>query len=298
MRKTIVIFMVIMLFSLTLVQAGMEETLKVHLSGLESQVKGKLITGSAGSLFGNQGINLLINFENGESHNIAIITKNKAVKTIQLAEIENPTLKIEVSEVAIRTIQEADEPMVEIQRALRIGTLKYETVGFMNNLKFTMFSSYSNFRGLFTDDPEVIVKKDTEVEETDEKAEQETEKEEVDNVDKEIESGGLLTGGTVAQIIEEPKLEEDDGIHTVLLDNTGFEITEIDIKVGDTVMWVNGRTAHANKGMIIGVQRCVAIKSKIFENGESFSWTFDKAGTCVFVDGIYTTQSMKVNILE
>ena len=76
--------------------------------------------------------------------------------------------------------------------------------------------------------------------------------------------------------------------------NTGFEVDSINIKVGDTVTWDNVRDGQYNLAMIIGAQQCTKIKSKIYKTGESFSYTFDKAETCIIVDGIMTTQTMKV----
>lgn len=85
--------------------------------------------------------------------------------------------------------------------------------------------------------------------------------------------------------------------HYVDMIDGGFEKDKavITIKVGDTVVWQNVREAvQFNKAMIIGTQKCSKVKSEVFVPGDSFKWTFMEPMTCTIVDGIYTTQSMKV----
>ena len=96
--------------------------------------------------------------------------------------------------------------------------------------------------------------------------------------------------------VPKPKTGEN---HYVNLIDGGFEKGKevITIKAGDTVIWQNVREKiQFNKGMIIGTQKCSSIKSPIFPPGDSFKWTFSEPMTCVIVDGIYTTQTMKVII--
>jgi len=78
----------------------------------------------------------------------------------------------------------------------------------------------------------------------------------------------------------------------------GFDISELTINVGDTVEWINVRDGRMDKALIVGVQRCSRVKSSIYHSGESFSYTFAEPGTCVIVDGIFTTQLMKVIVEE
>jgi|ETN02SMinimDraft_4_1059925.scaffolds.fasta_scaffold62910_2 plastocyanin len=94
---------------------------------------------------------------------------------------------------------------------------------------------------------------------------------------------------------EEPAEELDPSSSiTVNLIEEGFEEFEIHIKAGDTVVWQNVRETGVTKAMIIGTQRCNKVKSGMFEAGESFSWKFEDPVKCTIVDGIFTTQLMKV----
>ncbi len=84
--------------------------------------------------------------------------------------------------------------------------------------------------------------------------------------------------------------------HTVEMIDSGFSVLSITIKAGDTVIWKNERekTGKLERAMIIGTRNCQQVRSDFFASGESFRWTFTEAGTCEVVDGIYTTESMKV----
>jgi len=71
------------------------------------------------------------------------------------------------------------------------------------------------------------------------------------------------------------------------------------IKVGDTVRWVNQRDApNLNKAMVIGSSTagCREARSDILRTGESYEYTFIKAGSCTIVDGYLTTITSKVVI--
>ena len=95
----------------------------------------------------------------------------------------------------------------------------------------------------------------------------------------------------------EPIEEETTGTtHTVKVLNSGFEPTELDVQVGDTVNWVNEREGNLKIAQVVGSRQCTSIKSTVFNTGESFSHTFDKAEQCVFVETITVYQVMTVNI--
>ena len=118
--------------------------------------------------------------------------------------------------------------------------------------------------------------------------EEEEESEETEELEEELEKG----------------LEDDTEVvldgsttHTVNLIDGGFELSKINIEVGDTVVWQNVRDGKIKKAMVIGAtNNCRRLKSKVFLPGDMYSWTFEKVGTCTVVGGIYTTQAMKVII--
>ena len=100
--------------------------------------------------------------------------------------------------------------------------------------------------------------------------------------------------------VEETIMEEIEertprpAVNEVLLIDGGFEVPTITINAGEAVLWINEREGRFKQGMVIGTKECSTIKSPIFNPGESFRWTFTEPLTCTIVDGIYTTQTMKV----
>ncbi len=85
----------------------------------------------------------------------------------------------------------------------------------------------------------------------------------------------------------------------VTLTDVGFGVPEVRIKVGETVAWKNEREGRQQKAMVLGTQWCSTIvKSRLFGPGEVYRATFNKAGTCTVVDGMYTTETMKVVVEE
>ncbi len=89
---------------------------------------------------------------------------------------------------------------------------------------------------------------------------------------------------------EEPGL----ATHTVKMVDGGFSVAELKVKAGDTVVWQNIRQGRFKTAMVMGVRECRGIKSGSFDSGESYRWTFEEAGECTVVDGIYTEETMKV----
>lgn len=90
--------------------------------------------------------------------------------------------------------------------------------------------------------------------------------------------------------------EETGETHTVNLIDGGFEVPEITIKAGDTIVWQNVREKNPVKALIVAPQPCAKIKSPIFLPGSSFKWKFEEPIKCTIIDGIFTTQAMKVRV--
>ncbi len=85
----------------------------------------------------------------------------------------------------------------------------------------------------------------------------------------------------------------------ITLTDVGFGVPEVRIKVGETVAWKNEREGRQTKAMVLGTQWCSTIvKSSLFGPGEVYRATFNKAGACTVVDGMYTTEMMKVIVEE
>jgi plastocyanin len=70
--------------------------------------------------------------------------------------------------------------------------------------------------------------------------------------------------------------------HQVIMTNRSYDPREITVKVGDTVTWVNQDAPKhdvvANNG---------EFKSTLFDKGQSFSFTFTKAGTYPYYCSIH-----------
>jgi plastocyanin len=114
------------------------------------------------------------------------------------------------------------------------------------------------------------------------------------------------------EVIEEPEVEIiEKGPKTYLvklvdggfdmtsmkdLSTEDFDISELNINVGDTIEWKNVRQGNYKIALLVGNQKCSNIKSGFFNSGESFSWTFNETGTCWISDGIFTTQAIKIII--
>lgn len=96
-------------------------------------------------------------------------------------------------------------------------------------------------------------------------------------------------------VLPEVTIPEETGeTYVVNLVDGGFEVPEIMIKAGDTIVWQNVREKQPNKALIVAAAPCAQLKSPIFFPGSSFKWKFEKPVRCMIIDGIFTTQAMKV----
>ena len=244
---------------------------------LAGELEGQEIPSPLGMLFGDEKINVHLSLTNGEEMVVGVITEDDKVKSIDFSALEEVSLNVYASEEAITKIQNSDDQLSALKEAMDDDEISYKAVGFGNKIKFAFASVFSKIAGLFTG-------------------------EEVDNVDgeDEIEENGSVEADTVFEEIEEvDEVEEPTGAitHPVPLINTGFDVNgTLEIKVGDSVEWHNIRTGTAKKAMMIGGSGCNKIKSGVFNPGESFSWTFEEAGSCTIIGGIYTTATMKIKV--
>lgn len=137
-------------------------------------------------------------------------------------------------------------------------------------------------------------------EEDDEVGDEETDSEESEG-GVEDENEGVTEGENNQGSDEETTGNETESgpqTHTVKMNDDGFSLTELKINVGHTVEWQNVRQGKLNQAMIMGMRECREVKSGLFNTGESFSWTFEEAGTCYIVDGIYTEEEMRIVVEE
>lgn len=251
-----------------------------------SGVIGKELPGPIGMLLGDQKINLHINMNSGEEAIISLVTENKVVTDMDIGGVDQPTLRIFTTESALLEVQSADDPLASLKSAAKEGRITYQAIGFFNKMKFSVVSMFVGMESHDYEVPEVDVEEDV--------------TEEV--VDGELNESEETTVTEPNPIVEDEPEEvaepvvEEPLVYTVEMNNDGFEHDKITIAVGDSVKWENVRTGSYKKAMVIGTQKCNGVKSKILEIGESYSYTFNEAMTCTIVDGILTTQLMKVII--
>jgi len=287
MMKKIIIFSLILaiMFSFSAIGAS-------NIDGLTNELEGKEIPAPLGTLFGDERINLHFALDNGEELVLGLITEDDKFKSLEVGELENPSLNVYTTETVVKAIENSDNPPSVLKSALENGEITYKAVGFMNKIKFAVLSVVMKF----LDGAEEKAEKETKEDEPVKEEVPETE----ETVD-ETETVAMVEEETTEEVkIEEPVVVEPSGpkTHIVKLIDGGFGNASITIKVGDTVEWHNERDGNTKKALIIGSQQCFKIKSSIFEWGDYYSWTFEKAETCTIIDGIFTTASMKIIVKE
>ena len=98
--------------------------------------------------------------------------------------------------------------------------------------------------------------------------------------------------------VEEESGNALTGAHVIEITPNGFSPSTLNVNVGDTIEWKNTRTGGISGAMIIGVRSCSDIKSNVLTSGQNFITTISEAQTCTIVDGIKTTQTMKIIVEE
>ncbi len=322
MKKLIPIFLLLLMMNIVFAQSDIEREIEM----LNQELQGKEIPEPLGRLFGDQRVNLQIDFDDGVVLLLGIVTEDRVFEGITTGEIENPTLNVHTTKATIDSVRESDNPLSALKVALREKDISYEAVGFVNKIKFAFVSFFAKVAGLFVGEveetenqaeiltAEEIVPKVVEEAEPEEVEEETSIEKESGSVIDENEGAGddnLPSDEKIAEEINEDDIKDDitgnaivdpragrtSQTHMVSLIDGGFGVSEIEISVGDTVIWMNEREGKYNnidKALVVGERNCRGIKSKMFGPAEFYKYTFEEAGTCYIVDGIFTTQLMKV----
>ncbi|MBU0470189.1 MAG: hypothetical protein KJ984_01810, partial [Nanoarchaeota archaeon] len=272
---------------------------------------GQEIPGVLGKVFGNEQINFNIKKENEEVFIAGLVLENKKIKSFSLGTVEDPSLNVYIEEATLMELQSAENPVPILKKAVDEGKVTYKAVGLINKIKFSFLFAFSKIISLLTLDEEgdfeelpeagslKTEEKETVVEKNDKAPEELKPTEE--ETKKESSEENKLTGNIVQEAktpaitnkINEPKA------YVVEMKVTGFEPNKLTIKVGDTVVWKNVRGNDViKKSFLLGAQACVKIKSPFMEPEDTFSWTFDKAVKCNFVDGIITTLTSQITVVD
>jgi len=284
------------------------------LNGLDmmrEQVIGQQISGPMGSLLKDQRIDVHITLESGEEVIMGVVMEDKRIKAMAMSAVKEPTLDIYIYEKVLKDVSNSDNPLSILKQAMKDGTFDYKAVGFFNKVKFGLGSVFTKIAASFsgsddTEDQTAEQNQQTEqnqeqnrednsaTEQQNQENEQNQEQQQEQTEEQNQEQSNSPTGA----IVVEPEVEEGPENHVVKLIDGGFEVPEIKIKVGDSVQWQNVRTRSPQKAMIIGAQLCREVRSQYFLPGESYVFQFDEPQSCIIVDAIYATQTMKVVVVE
>lgn len=280
---------------------------------IAAEVEGQELPAPLDALFKDQKVVLHLQDPGKEEFMISLAMNGKVVESLQVGDLENPTLEVFTDQATLEQVASASNPVQELKIAFDNEKISYQAYGFFNKMKFAMVFRMWNTFGAYGDDLDKTKEKTKEKEETKTESEKnsETETETEPEVESETETEVEKESETEAESEEtetESETETEDTTeteisgpqtHTVLMDDTGFAVDELDIKVGDTVVFENTRSGKFKQAMVIGSRFiCNKLVSPVFNKGETYSWTFNEAGECVIVDGILVTQIMTINVQE
>ena len=318
--KRVIIFTFLVLLLTSLVSAsGMEE-----LANDLDQFEGMRVPHFAEFVFGDSSMNLHVTKNDGQTAIIGIETNEGVVETVGLDPISEPDLEVYTTEAKINEISTSSNPLLSLKQAINNKEIDYQANGFWNKLKFYFIDLFSKFSNDDTDTKtipaveqvvESVEENITQIEEEIEVVEEIIE-DVIENISdsnvtidtisilNESENETIEDSELEEEIVEEPEEEpeeeiiEEDDTEVVKFIDGGFNRDEVTISVGDMIIWENLREGTLYKAMLIGTKAHTNIKSAILVTGESYNWTFTEADEYVFVDGIITTQSMKVIVEE
>src|SRR3989338_3716713 len=238
MKPALLLPIVVGLLLLAPVMAAedLKASLTAHLSTVEQDLEGKKIPGVAGTLLGDQRINIYVTFNSGEKEVISIITEDKMVTSVELVKLKDPTLSVSIREDTLLGIQESDNPLQELKGALEGEKIKYKAYGFFNKIKFSTVTVFTKLIDAFSggeeesDEPEELEEEDefAEEEETPEAAPEAEVAVPVPVQEPVAEEPAPITGSVVAVPIA-PVSQN----HTITLVGAGFPVTELNVEVGD-----------------------------------------------------------------
>jgi hypothetical protein len=288
MKKIIPIVLILLLFN----SLAFAESLGSEMEALNADLEGQIIPAPLDKLFSDERINVHFSMEDDTEVVMGLITSNGKFSSLTQGELEDSSLNVYVAKDVMAEIDSSNNPGEVLQSALKDGRIRYEAVGFFNKIKFAAINAMITVGGWFSGEEEMV--EEPVVEESPE----EIDSEEVITDEEEEELEVTETDVEPEEVDDEVEEEEEEvKTHIVKLTNDGFDqIGTLTINVGETVEWSNVRTGSLKKAMIIGTQGCSKAKSTFFESGESFSWTFEEPVTCTIVDGVYTTETMKLEV--
>ena len=271
------------------------------LSSMFGDLEGTTLPGPAQKFIKTGDVNVYITSPESEI-SFSILIREGVIETIQSDISSVPTLDLRATQEFVESLEDSDNPLKAIKEGLKDDTFSYKAHGFFNKIKFKFLFTFMNVGSFVIPDESLDDFENEESEFEDEQSEDENiiitqTSDEVEEAE-ENNGGGLLTGSIVSEEIAEDVEEDTAQTHYVEFVDDGFNPLEITIKVGDTIVWQNVREGTINKAFLVGTQTLIKARSKILMPGDSYSWTFEKPGKFIFVDGIMTTKVMNVIVEE
>ena len=290
-----------MLISLVHAESDLNTQITQTVSGMNTDMAGKDIPSPLNSLIGNVAANIHI-ATSGNGIVIGLQTEGKKFKSISMGAVENPSLEIYTDELTLIELFSGNNQIETLKTALDDEKITYKGVGFFNKAKFIFLGILVDLIPTPEENPEDAI---VSFEDCVAAGNNVT----GDNPQECITKSGKSFTRIPPLIVEEPAnvtpadttppapLVREARTVVNLIDG-GFAVPEVDILVGDTVEWKNIRGGKLQKAMIVGSTGCEKVKSSIYLPGKSYEYTFTKPVRCVIVDGIFTTQTMKVVVDE
>jgi hypothetical protein len=125
----------LLLFILPLALAHEGEVEELHLEDLG--LEGQKLPSPLHLLFGNERINIVVQFNTGLDLNASLVTKKGAILSVYENHLENPTLDVVASERAVEQMTSGEDPLQSFLDALDSGAVTYEAVGVSKKVKFS-----------------------------------------------------------------------------------------------------------------------------------------------------------------
>jgi len=141
MKAKLLSTIIISIFLLTLIPAQ-------DISKFEQYV-GEELPGIAGTLFGNEKINIQISKENNPTKTIHIVTKDKKLDSVGEGEGTDPTIIAQTDMQTIEQIQESDNILTAFEAALKDGSITYKAVGITKKINFSLLRILVNIINWF-----------------------------------------------------------------------------------------------------------------------------------------------------
>src|SRR3989344_3013253 len=121
-------------------------------NALSMDVDGKSLPSPLAKLAGNERINIYIKMDAGEDFVVGLITENGVVKSMAVAEVKEPTVKVYSSESVLRGIILSKDQPSALLKAVKDKKITYEGIGFKNKVKLKIASGLMRLAALFQKD--------------------------------------------------------------------------------------------------------------------------------------------------